>query len=146
MQFAMTYNQLYLPASIPQWGIFLGIVCVIIGYIEKKEWWMTAGWIILITTGLTSLAFNLFGGLSIHPIGNVSDSAVTALMATGWQCATGGALSAAALIFQRMKNRYFKFLAILTVLYFMLIFFQFNQLMLSQSMVTKPVDQTEQGK
>jgi len=142
----MTYNQLYLPASIPQWEIFLGIVCVIIGYIEKKEWWMTAGWIILMTTGLTSLAFNLFGGLSGQPEGNISDSAIAALIATGWQSAIGGAIAAASLVFQRLKNRYFKFLAVLTLLYFMLIFFQFNNLTRSQSMVAKPVNQQEQNK
>lgn len=142
----MTYNQFYLPASIPQWGIFLGVVGVIIGYIEKKERWMMAGWIILIAIGLSSLAFNLFGGLGVQPKDNVPDSAVSALIATGWQSAIGGALAAASFVFQRLKNRYFKFLAILTVLYFMLIFFQFNNLTRSQSMVIKPADQKEQSK
>jgi hypothetical protein len=140
----MTFNQFYLPASIPQWGIFLGVVGVIIGYIEKKERWMTAGWIVLIVTGLTSLGFNLIGG--IHLEEGVPDSAGKALIATGWQCAIGGALAAASLFFQRIKNRYFKFLAILTLLYCMLTFFQFNQLMRSESMVTKPLKEIEQGK
>lgn len=141
----MTYNLIYLPASIPQWGIFIGVVCVIIGYIEKKERWMTAGWIILIATGLTSLAFNLFGGFTVQSDQN-EGSAIATLMAIGWQSAIGGALAAASLIFQRLKNRYFKFLAILTLIYVMLIFFQFNQLMRSESMVNKPSKQLEQSK
>ena len=140
----MTYNHIYLPSSIPQWEIFLGIVGVIIGYIEKKDQWMTAGWIILIATGITSLAFNIFGSLSSQ--GNVSGSAIALLITTGWQCTIGGALAVVSLIFQRLKNRYFKFLAILTVLYFMLVFFQFNNLTRSQSMVTKPMNQNEQSK
>ena len=142
----MTYNQIYLPSSIPQWEIFLGIVGVIIGYIEKKDQWMTAGWIILIATGITSLAFNLFGGFSSQPEGAIPGAAIAALIATGWQSVIGGALAAVSLVFQRLKNRYFKFLAILTVLYFMLIFFQFNNLTRSQSMVIKPADQKEQSK
>lgn len=142
----MTFNQIYLPASIPQWGIFIGVVCVIIGYIEKKERWMTAGWIILIATGLTSLAFNLFGGFTVQSDNQNEGSAITTLMAIGWQSAIGGALAAASIIFQRLKNRYFKFLAILTLIYVMLIFFQFNQLMRSESMVNKPSKQLEQSK
>ena len=79
----MTYNQFYLPVSIPQWGIFIGVACVIIGYIEKKEPWMTAGWIMLIAIGLTSMAFNLFGGFRSIPEGNIQAPAIAALIAAG---------------------------------------------------------------
>ena len=137
----MTYSHYYLAANIPQWGIFLGIVCVIIGYIEKKDRWMTAGWMLLIVTGLTSLTFNLFGSLRIQNEGNISASAVSQLRATSLQSIVGGVLAAASFLFQLRKNKYFKILAILTLLYFMLVFFQFNQLMRSESMITKPMNQ-----
>jgi hypothetical protein len=140
----MTYNQFYFAASIPQWEIFLGVVCVIIGYIEKKELWMTAGWIIFIVTGLTSLSFILFEGLGTQPDKSISESAVNSLTAVGWHCATGAVLGVASLLFQRLKTRYFRFIAILTIIYFMLIFFQFNHIMRSQSMVKKSMNQTEQ--
>jgi len=140
----MTYNQFYLAASIPQWEIFFGVVCVIIGYIEKKELWMTAGWIIFIVTGLTSLSFILFEGLGTQPDKSISESARNALTTAGWQCAMGAVLAVASFIFQRLKIRYFKFLAIFTIIYFMFVFFQFNHIMRSQSMVKKSMNQTEQ--
>ena len=140
----MTYSQFYLPANIPQWGIFLGIVFVIVGYIDKKEFWTVAGWIILIATGLTSLAFNLFGGFRHPPEGSFSVPAINALVSAGWQSAIGGALAAVSLFFQRTKRRNYKMLAILTLIYFMLIFFEFNSL--TRSSQTKPQEQTEQSK
>ena len=142
----MTWYQFYLPASIPQWEIFFGIVFVIIGYIEKKEKWTLAGWIILIVTGITSLAFNLFGGIVIQPTGNISASTVAELIATGWQSAIGGILASMVLVFQRLKKRHYNMLAILTAIYFMLVFFQFNQLMRSESKTNKAMKQTEQNK
>jgi hypothetical protein len=141
----MTYNQFYFAASIPQWEIFFGVACVIIGYIEKKERWMTAGWIIFFVTGLTLLSFNLSEGLGAQPDKSISESAVNSLTTAGWQCATGAVLGAASLLFQRLKTRYFKFIAILTIIYFMLVFFQFNHIMRSQSKVKKPMNQTEQN-
>ncbi len=132
----MTYNQLYLAASIPQWGIFIGFVLVIIAYIDKKEKWMTAGWIILIATGLISLYFNLTA-----TTGSLIDDRTSSLTATGWQCVTGAALAGAALLFQHKKNRYFTVLAVLTLLYFMLVFFQFNRIMRQD---TKEKQSTEQ--
>jgi peptidoglycan/LPS O-acetylase OafA/YrhL len=134
----MTYNQFYLAANIPQWGIFIGIVCVIIGYVDKKEKWMTAGWIILIATGVTSLFFNL----SQNP-GTTPDNKINTLTTAGWQCATGIVLVAASYLFQRIKNRYFGILGILTVLYFMLVFFQFNQIMRSQSNEKQKTEQKD---
>jgi hypothetical protein len=142
----MAYNQFYLAASIPQWGIFIGIACVIIGYIEKKENWMTAGWIMLILTGLTSLTFNLFGVNAGQPDISISVYSINALKTTGWQSATGTFLAVASFIFQRLKNRYFRILAVLTLLYFMLIFFQFNDLMRVHSTAKNPAKQTEQTK
>lgn len=142
----MEYNLIYLPSIIPQWEIFVGIVCVIIGYVEKKEKWMSTGWIILIATGLTSVAFNLFGGFNHQAESNIPGSAISALLTIGWQSAMGGAIALMSILFQRMKNKYFKFIALLTLICFMLIFFQFNHLTRSQSMVTKSVKQNEQSR
>lgn len=136
----MNYNLFYLAANIPQWGIFVGIVCLIISYIEKKERWMTAGWIILILTGLISLLFNLYINKTAG-----QDNRVDSLITSGWQCATGAALAAGAFFFQRLNNRYFKILGILTVVYFMLVFFQFNSLMRYRSKVKPPTEQKEQN-
>ena len=60
----MTNAQLYLPTVLPQWGIFAGVVLLTIGYVDKRELWTFIGWITLILAGLTSLYFNLFGGIS----------------------------------------------------------------------------------
>jgi uncharacterized membrane protein len=129
---------------IPQWGIFLGVAVVIAGYVEKKELWTRTGWIILIITGLTSLYFNLFGGFLTQE--DALASVVNALKTAGWQSFTGGALAAMALIFQIKKRKSYKILAILTLIYFMLIFFEFNNLARSHSMVKKSLQQTGQGK
>jgi hypothetical protein len=140
----MTYSEFYFPAIIPQWGIFLGVAVVIAGYVEKKELWTRIGWIILIVTGLTSLYFNLFGGFLTQE--DALASVVNALKTAGWQSFTGGALAAMALIFQIKKRKSYKILAILTLIYFMLIFFEFNNLARSHSMVKKSLQQTWQGK
>lgn len=136
----MTYNHFYLAANIPQWGIFIGIALVIIAYIDKKEKLMTVGWIILIATGLISLWFNLTTNIGTGP-----ESRVSTLITTGWQCATGAALAAASYLFQRIKNRYFPILGILTLLYFMLIFFQFNYISRSRPNIKQPIEQNDQN-
>ncbi len=56
----MTEHLLYLPTVIPQWGIFLGIALVIIGYVDKKEKWAYGGWALFVATALAALWFNLF--------------------------------------------------------------------------------------
>ncbi len=140
----MTYSQFYFPAVIPQWGIFLGIVAVIVGFVEKKDFWTRIGWIILIVTGLTSLYFNLFGGFLTEE--NATAAAINSLKVPGWQSAIGGALAAVALFFQRTGRRNYKILAVLTLIYFMLIFFEFNYLTRSQTMVKKSPEKTEQGR
>ena len=141
----MTYSQFYLPANIPQWGIFLGVVFVIVGYIEKKETWALAGWLVLITTGLTSLGFNLFGGLVYNPEEQLTSSSTSTLITCGWMSVAGGCLAAVSLFFQMTKKKSYRILAILTVIYFMLIFFQFNALTRSQTGLKKSQGQTEQS-
>lgn len=137
----MSYNQFYLAATIPQWSIFVGIVLVIIGYIDKKEWWMTSGWIILIVTGLISLYFNLTG----NPV-DLMNEKVKELITAGWQCATGAVLAAISYLFQRRRNRYFRILGILTLLYFMLVFFQFNSIMRSRPSLKPPQEENDHTK
>lgn len=139
----MTYSEFYYPAIIPQWLIFLGVITVIVGYVDKKEFWTRIGWIIFIITGLISLYFNLFGSFSIEE--NMS-FAVTSLKTSGWLCLAGGVLAAITLFFQRTKRRNYKMLAVLTLVYFMLIFFQFNHLTSSLNMVKKSSEATEQAK
>jgi drug/metabolite transporter (DMT)-like permease len=139
----MTYSQFYYPTVVPQWLIFLGVVAIIAGYVDKKEFWTRTGWIIFIIAGLTSLYFNLFGDFSAEE--NVS-SAVASLKTSGWLCFTGGILAAIALFFQRTKRKNYKVLAVLILIYFMLIFFQFNHLSSSLKMVKKSLQETEQGK
>lgn len=137
----MSYSPLYLPSSVPQWGIFLGVVFVIIGYVEKSERWNTTGWMILIVTGLFSLFFNLFGGLM--PDENISETALNILKASGWLSSAGAFLAAITLYFRYLKSRSYKVLAVLTIIFFILIFFQFNYITRSQKMADK-VQQKEQ--
>ena len=137
----MSYSQLYFPSNIPQWGIFLGIAGTIIGYVEKKAFWNYAGWITLIITGLISLYFNLFGGLVAGE--NIPETALISLRSTGWQSVTGGALAAVSLYFMRSGRKSYKYLSVLTLIYFMLVFFSFNYISRSQKMVKKTLPQTE---
>jgi len=139
----MTYSQFYLPALIPQWEIFLGVVAVIVGYVEKQEFWARIGWIILIITGLTSLYFNLFGDFLTEK--DEAAIVVNYLKASGWQSVLGGALAIVTLYFQKSRRKSYRILAILTVIYFMLIFFEFNHLTSSKTMVKKSLPRTEQG-
>lgn len=139
----MTYSPFYFPAVIPQWLIFLAVVAIVVGYVDKKDFWTRIGWIIFILAGLTSLYFNLFGRFADEE--NVS-FAVNSLKTSGWLCSTGGALAAIALFFQRTKRKNYKVLAVLVLIYFMLLFFQFNHLASSQKMVKKSMPETEQVK
>ena len=123
----MTSNPLYLPTVLPQWGIFAGIALLTIGYIEKKEFWTRIGWIILIATGLAGLYFNLFGHLNPLNEKTGSDAAVMLLISTGWQLTAGGVLAGASLLLFQLKKKRYPILAILSIIYFVLIFFLYTQ-------------------
>jgi VIT1/CCC1 family predicted Fe2+/Mn2+ transporter len=123
----MTDHQLYLPTVIPQWGIFIGITLVIIGYVDKKEKWTYAGWATFIFTGIAALYFNLFGGFSPNP-GETVDATTAHILTSGWLTAIGGILAVVTLLFQHFKLKRYPILAVMTLLYFAVIFFQYNSI------------------
>jgi len=123
----MTNGNLYLPTVLPQWGIFAGVVLLTVGYIDKKEIWTRLGWIVLIITGFSGLYFNLFGNLNGLGEMNGPATAVSLVVSTGWQATAGGVLAGIALILFQYKAKRYPILAILTLIYFVLIFFLYTQ-------------------
>jgi hypothetical protein len=142
----MNSAQLYLPTLIPQWGIFAGVVLLTIGYVDKKVLWTQLGWLILTLTGVASLYFNLFGDFKAIVTGVQTDSDVTRLIATGWQTVAGGVLAAVSLLMFHFKSKRYNILAILTIIYFVLIFLMYLQLSDGSSIAGKTKPQTEQLK
>ena len=123
----MTNTELYLPTLLPQWGIFAGVVLLTIGFIEKKGIWTVLGWGVLIITGLAGLYFNFFGDLTASGERNGTELAVNLLISTGWQLLAGGVLAGASLLLFQLKRKRYPVLAILTIIYFVLIFFLYTQ-------------------
>jgi len=123
----MTNTELYLPTVLPQWGIFAGVVLLTIGFIEKKRIWTILGWSVLIITGLAGLYFNYFGDLTNSGARNGTELAVNLLISTGWQLLAGGVLAGASLLLFHLKRKRYPVLAILTIIYFVLIFFLYTQ-------------------
>ena len=123
----MNSPQLYLPTVLPQWGIFAGVVLITIGYVDKKSLWTLIGWIVLIATGITALYFNLFGGFSTLTEKAGSNSVVALLTSTGWLAVAGGALAIISLLMFQLKIKRYPLLAILSLIYFILIFFLYYQ-------------------
>ncbi len=140
----MTSIQLYLPTVLPQWGIFAGVVSITIGYIDKKNFWTHLGWIILIVTGLIALFFNLTGELNTLDEKNVPNSNVALLVSTGWQAVAGGVLAIVSLLMFQLKKKRYPILAILTLIYFILIFFLYYQVSVISGKDIKVEPQTEQ--
>lgn len=140
----MTNAHLYLPTVLPQWGIFAGIVLITIGYVDKKDIWTRLGWIVLIATSLAALYFNLFGELNTLAEKNNPGSVASLLTSTGWQTVAGGVLAVASLIMLQLKKKRYPILAILTLVYFILIFFQYYQASVLSGKGAKTVPGTEQ--
>ena len=138
----MINTDLYLPTVLPQWGIFAGVVLITVGFIEKKGIWTILGWIVLIITGLAGFYFNLFGGLTESGVRNGTGLAVNLLISTGWQLVAGGVLAGASLTLFQLKTKRYPVLAILTIIYFILIFFLYTQVSALSGKVHK--SQTEQ--
>jgi len=141
----MTNTQLYLPTVLPQWGIFAGVVLLTVGFIEKKRLCTSLGWIVLITTGMTGLYFNLFGDLTSGGYRNSAELAVSLLISTGWQLVAGGVLAGASLLLYKLNGKRYPILAILTIIYFVLIFFLYTQVSAlsgksSKSMIHKQIE------
>ena len=140
----MTNTELYLPTVLPQWGIFAGIVLLTIGFIEKKGIWTRLGWIVLIITSLAGIYFNLYGDLTASGERNGTESAVNLLISTGWQLVAGGVLAVASLLLFQLKKKRYPVLAILTIIYFVLIFFLYTQVSAISGKVNKAQTQQQQ--
>jgi len=97
------------------------------GYIEKKSIWTWLGWGVLITTGLTALYFILFGELASLTDSQVQNHISSLLIATSWQAVAGGALAVVSLLMFHFKKKRYNILTVLTVIYFVLIFFLYYQ-------------------
>jgi len=122
----MSNSDLYLPTAVPQWGIFLGIVLLTIGFVDKNRRLTLIGWITLVCTGLAALYFNLLGTLSNSSVTG-SDTALKLLITTGWQSAAGGVLSLFSLLFLYFEKKRYNLLSFLTIAYFVLVFFLYAQ-------------------
>ena len=140
----MTSTQFYLPTVLPQWGIFAGVVLITVGYIDKKDLWTRLGWIVLIATSMTALYFNLFGDLNVISERNTPGSVAPLLLSTGWQTVAGGVLAIISLLMFQLKKRRYSLLAILTLIYFILIFFLYYQVSVLSGKEIKIAPQTEQ--
>ncbi len=122
----MQTHELYLPMLIPQWGIFIGIALVIIGFADKKALFTYFGWSVLIATGLISLYYNLFQINAAHFAEN-SQMRETAgfLLTTGWLNVAGSFLAFASLLLFYFKKRRYVLMAVMTILFFSILFFQY---------------------
>ncbi len=135
----MINAQFYLPTVLPQWGIFAGVVLLTVGYVDKRDLWTLLGWITLLIASLTSLYFNLFGDLTALGVSNGQEVAASLITSTGWQASVGGVLAIASLLLYYYKSKRYSILAILTILYFILIFFLYTQV----SALSGKIDKTE---
>jgi hypothetical protein len=122
----MQNHELYLPMLIPLWGIFIGIALVVIGFVDKKAAFTYSGWSLLIVVGLISLFYNLF---QINPVSYQESSQMretaAILVKSGYLNLAGAALSLCSMLFLRYKNRRYLLMAVLTILFFAIQFFQF---------------------
>lgn len=122
----MQTHELYLPMLIPLWGIFIGIVLVVIGFADKKAPFTYAGWITLLVTGLISLFYNLFQIDPAHfTTTNQLSETAGFLRTTNWLNVAGGLLALISLLFFYFKKRRYLLLAVLTILFFAVQFFQY---------------------
>ena len=122
----MSTNPFYLYTVIPQWGIFLGIGMVILGYVEKKGKLTLAGWFTFVATGLFALGVNLFADLNPHPLPDGNMPADFQVISLGWQAGIGGVLALFTILLRQRKSKRYPVLAILTIAYAVIIFFQYN--------------------
>ncbi|MEI7829880.1 MAG: hypothetical protein WCI31_08930 [Prolixibacteraceae bacterium] len=122
----MQTHELYLPMLIPLWLIFIGIALVIIGFVDKKAVFTYSGWGVLIVSGLVSMYCNLFQISPAHfPDGSQLAETAGILISAGWLNVAGAILSLAAMLFFHFKKRRYLIIAVLTILFFAVQFFQF---------------------
>lgn len=122
----MQTHELYLPMLIPLWGIFIGMALVVIGFIDKKPTFTYSGWGVLIVVGLISLFYNLF---QINPTSYQENSQMretaAILVKAGYLNLAGSVLALCSMLFYRYKNRRYLLMAVLTILFFAIQFFQY---------------------
>jgi hypothetical protein len=125
----MQTHELYLPMLIPLWGIFIGITLVIIGIVDKKRQFTYVGWSVFILTGLVSLYYNLFEiNPALYADNPPMKETAEYLMTSGWLNVMGGGLALAALLFYYFRKKRYQVLAVLTILFFAIQFFQYYSL------------------
>ncbi len=125
----MQTHDLYIPMLIPLWGIFIGIALVVIGFADKKALFTYLGWGFLTAIGITSLYFNLFRINPAHFTENSSLRETAGLLITsGWLNVAGAALALASLLFFYFRKKRYLLLAVLTILFFSVQFFQYYSL------------------
>ncbi len=139
----MISTSLYLPTVVPQWGIFLGIVLLTIGFVDKNKGLTRIGWVLLISTGLAALYFNLLGSLSSGESAS-ENAALKLFISTGWQSAAGGLLAFASLLFFHFEKKRYTLLSFLTIAYFILIFFLYVQVSEASGKSMKNESKTKQ--
>ena len=125
----MQTHELYIPMLIPLWGIFIGIALVVIGFTDKKALFTYLGWSFLIATGLASMYYNLFRLDPAHFAENSSLRETAGLLITsGWLNVAGAGLAVASILFFYFKKRRYLLLAVMTILFFSVQFFQYYSL------------------
>lgn len=125
----MKTHELYLPMLIPLWGIFIGIALIIVGFVDKKNLFSYAGWSVFMLTGLVSLYYNLFEiNPAVYSDNLPMKDTAELLVTTGWLNVMGGALALAALLFQYFRRKRYVILAVWTLLFFAVQFFQYYSL------------------
>ena len=125
----MQFVELYLPSLIPLWGIFIGIALVIIGYVDKKAVFTYLGWSALMVVGMVSLYFNLFQiDRNHYPEGSQLRETADLLLSTGYLNVAGAFLALMAMLFFYYRKSRYLLLAVMTILFFSIQFFQFYTL------------------
>ncbi|HWS01068.1 MAG TPA: hypothetical protein VN249_10660 [Prolixibacteraceae bacterium] len=125
----MQTHELYIPMLIPLWGIFIGIALVVIGFTDKKALFTYLGWSVLTATGLASMYYNLFRIDPAHFAENSSLRETAGLLITsGWLNVAGAGLAVTSILFFYFKKRRYLLLAVMTILFFSVQFFQYYSL------------------
>ncbi len=104
------------------------MIIITVGYVEKKVIWTYLGWATLMITGIIGLYFNLFENLIGLVEKQDSEELVKLIISTNWQLAAGGFLALLSLVLFHYKTKRYPILAILTLLYFVLVFFLYTQI------------------
>ena len=126
---SMEAHELYLPMLISLWAIFIGIALVIIGYTDKKKSFTYSGWGVLMANGLVSFYYNILQiDLSLFAANSSIRETAGFLVTAGWLNVAGAFLALLSMLFFHFKKKRYILLAILTILFFAIQFFQYYSL------------------